>query len=159
MYVQKRWELKILIMLSEEEIEKGKEILSKFMNNEMQRDKLEIDCRCGGWKIGDVYKHLELNPAIKNLLQYIDQLEKYLESISKQLDNVALNQIPIGIKELQEENNEQNKIIDEMANIIKDCDIDCSDICKYRIVRSCEKAPNGCRDCVKQYFEKKVEGK
>ena len=42
-------------MLSKEKIEKAKEIMNKFMNNKIQRDKLERDCRCGGWKIGDVY--------------------------------------------------------------------------------------------------------
>ncbi len=78
--------------MNKEEIEKAKEILNKFINNEIQRDKLERDNRCGGWKIGDTYKHLELNPATETLLQYIDQLEQ--------------------------ENNKQNKIIDEMADKI-----------------------------------------
>ena len=63
-------------MLSKEEIEKAKEISNKFINNEMQRDKLERDCRCGGLKIGYIYKHLELNSAIKTLLQYIQELER-----------------------------------------------------------------------------------
>lgn len=31
-------------------IEENIEILEKFKNNEMQRDKLERDVRCGGWK-------------------------------------------------------------------------------------------------------------
>ena len=38
----------------------------------MQRDKLERDDRCGGWKIGDIYKHLELNTAIETVLQALD---------------------------------------------------------------------------------------
>ena len=54
-------------------IEDDVKVLEKFMNNEMQRDKLERDNRCGGWKIGDIYKLLELNPAINNLLSERDQ--------------------------------------------------------------------------------------
>lgn len=49
-------------------IEENIEILEKFKNNEMQRDKLERDGRCGGWKIGDIYKCLELDNAIGNIL-------------------------------------------------------------------------------------------
>lgn len=49
-------------------IEENIEILEKFKNNEMQRDKLERDGRCGGWKIGDIYKCLELDNAIDNIL-------------------------------------------------------------------------------------------
>ena len=36
------------------DIEEDIKILEKFKNNEMQRDKLERDSRCGGWKIGDI---------------------------------------------------------------------------------------------------------
>ncbi len=49
-------------------IEEDIKILERFKNNEMQRDKLEIDNRCGGWKIGYIYKKLELNIAIEHLL-------------------------------------------------------------------------------------------
>lgn len=49
-------------------IEEDIEILERFKNDEMQRDKLERDNRCGGWKIGDIYKLLELNTAIEHLL-------------------------------------------------------------------------------------------
>ena len=126
-------------MLSKEEIEKAKEKLSKFMNNEMQRDKLERDCRCGGWKIGDVYKHLELNPAIETLLQYINQLEQ--------------------------ENNKQSKIIDEMA---KEMYSNISMLEMAKIGQAINYDPRKmfagisdeeAIDCIKQYFEKKVEEK
>lgn len=50
------------------DIEEDIKILEKFKNNEMQRDKLERDSRCGGWKIGDIYKKLELNIAIDHIL-------------------------------------------------------------------------------------------
>lgn len=54
--------------MKENSIEENIEILEKFKNNEMQRDKLERDGRCGGWKIGDIYKCLELDNAIDNIL-------------------------------------------------------------------------------------------
>ena len=60
---------KLLGLDKKEGIEEDIKILEKFKNNEIQRDKLERDNRCGGWKIGDIYKHLELNIAIENLLQ------------------------------------------------------------------------------------------
>ena len=49
------------------DIEEDIKILEKFKNNEMQRDKLERDNRCGGWKIGDIYKKLELDIAIEHI--------------------------------------------------------------------------------------------
>ena len=120
--------------MSKEEIEKAKEIMNKFKNNEMQRDKLERDCRCGGWKIGDVYKHLELNPAIETLLQYIDQLEQ--------------------------ENNKLNKMIDEMAEFIVSSAVVDDTVCS-RIF--CDNEGNCSykkqKKCTKQYFKEKVEGK
>ena len=74
-------------------IEDDLKVLEKFMNNEIQRDKLERDIRCGGWKMGDIYKHLELNPAIKHILSEreqdkarIKELESKLEEANKQLD-------------------------------------------------------------------------
>ncbi len=101
--------------------------------------------------------------------------EEYLERISKQLDNLAIDQIPIGIKELQQENkrlthtnksykgiiNKQNKIIDEMALAIASYDID-EEICKNQVKVFCDNEPLGvtadvCAKCIKKYFEKKVE--
>ena len=58
------------------------EILNKFKNNEMQRDKLEIS-RYGGWKIGDIYKHLELNPAIETVLSMLKEKDKQIDLMAK----------------------------------------------------------------------------
>ena len=69
------------------EQEKAIEILKKFKDNELQRDKLELN-RTGGWKIGDIYKFLELNPAIETVLNLIkDQTDRinYLENNRKQV--------------------------------------------------------------------------
>ncbi len=64
------------------------EILNKFKNNEMQRDKLEIS-RYGGWKIGDIYKHLELNPAIETVLSMIEKKDKQIDLMA---EHIAFNQ-------------------------------------------------------------------
>lgn len=64
-------------------IEDDVKILEKFKNNEMQRDKLERDNRCGGWKIGDIYKHLELNTAIQNILAEREQKDKRIKELEE----------------------------------------------------------------------------
>ena len=133
--------------MSKEEIEKAKERCNSIVefcknNKECQENKICSDC----------YIEIEDISAIETLLQYIDELEQEVQTLKFIIvcDTDRTNQ-------LEQENNKQSKIIDLMADIIKDCDIDYSYICKYRIVRSCEKAPKGCKNCIKQYFEKKVE--
>ena len=74
---------KLLGLDKKEGIEEDIKILEKFKNNEMQRDKLERDNRCGGWKIGDIYKHLELNIAIENLLQDYERQKQRNEEHQK----------------------------------------------------------------------------
>lgn len=49
-------------------IEEDIKIIENFKNNKLQRDKLEKDSRCGGFKMGEIYKITELNPAIENIL-------------------------------------------------------------------------------------------
>ena len=89
-------------------IEEDIKILERFKNDEMQRDKLERDNRCGGWKIGDIYKLLELNTAIEHILsdytrqkqineehqkingelrKKVKELEKNIEKISESSSN------------------------------------------------------------------------
>ncbi len=65
-------------------IEENIEILEKFKNNEMQRDKLERDVRCGGWKIGDIYKCLELDNAIDNILSDYKRVLKENEILKEE---------------------------------------------------------------------------
>ena len=64
------------------------EILNKFKNSEMQRDKLERG-RDGGWKIGDIYKLLELNPAIETVLSMIEKKDKQIDLMA---EHIAFNQ-------------------------------------------------------------------
>lgn len=70
--------------MKENSIEENIEILEKFKNNEMQRDKLERDSRCGGWKIGDIYKCFELDNAIDNILSDYKRVLKENELLRQQ---------------------------------------------------------------------------
>ena len=65
--------------------EEAIEILKSFKDNQIQRDKLEIDTRCGGWKIGRIYKALELNTAIETVLSLIEEKDKQIDLTSEQL--------------------------------------------------------------------------
>lgn len=70
--------------------EQAIEILKCFKDNKIQRDKLEIDNRCGGWKIGRIYKSLELNTAIETVLSI---LEEQVKTIDLMADDIHGTQI------------------------------------------------------------------
>ena len=124
-------------MLNKKEIKEAEETLNKFCEYD---DNLFLQDEV-------LYEYQD---AIETLLQYIQELE---------ISNKELDKENNRLEKIEFERDKANKIIDEMADIIKDYDIDYSDICKYRFVRHCEKAPTGCKECIKQYFEKKVEEK
>lgn len=115
-------------------MEKDLEILEEFRNNHLQRDKFEIDNRCGGFKMGKIYKLTELNPALEHLIQ--------------------------AYKEQQVELKKKDKIIDELEHIFDNyqlCEYEITD-CTYRkceYIADDEKPP--CRECIKQYLEREVE--
>lgn len=100
-------------------IEENIEILEKFKNNKIQRDKLERDFRCGGWKIGDIYKCFELDNAIDNILSDYKKILKENEILKEEKEQAweewnNLEQGSYGteqklkqqIKELKKENEE-----------------------------------------------------
>ena len=64
------------------------------------------------------------------------------------------------IKKLQTKIDNKDKIINEMASYISNLDVD-EDICKKVKISSCADETSVpascCIDCIKQYFEKKVE--
>lgn len=109
-------------------IEENIEILEKFKNNEMQRDKLERDGRCGGWKIGDIYKCLELDNAIDNILsdykrvlkenellrKDIEGWKKYCEEIREEQTEMSNKncELKFEVEKLQKENIEQKAEIE-----------------------------------------------
>ena len=84
----------------------------------------------GGWEIVD----LEIPQAIET----------------------GLNIIKIKDKEIEK----KDKIIDLMAEYISNLDID-EDICMKNIANTelCNEKYSNCKECIKQYFEKKVEEK
>lgn len=90
-------------------IEEEIEILEKFKNNKIQRDKLERDVRCGGWKIGDIYKCLELDNAIDNILSDYKRVLKENERYKKSdYETICL------------ENNELREITDRIQSEYND---------------------------------------
>lgn len=100
------------------DIEEDIKILEKFKNNEIQRDKLERDSRCGCWKIGDIYKKIELNIAIDHILaereedkNELEEWQKaYQEEKDKQFD-ILRNSIPK--QKVKEKIEENNKLIEK----------------------------------------------
>lgn len=68
--------------------EQAIEILKCFKDNKIQRDKLEIDNRCGGWKIGRIYKSLELNTAIETVLSILEEQEKKIADLQKSVEQI-----------------------------------------------------------------------
>ena len=97
--------------MKENSIEEDIEILERFKNNEMQRDKLERDGRCRGWKIGDVYKQLELNNAIEHILSdYKRVLKENEELMELKISASAEYQI----HNLQEENKKLKEMLKEV---------------------------------------------
>lgn len=94
-------------------IEENIEILEKFKNNEMQRDKLERDGRCGGWKIGDIYKCLELDNAIDNILSDYKRVLKENEEKTTILLAGAekVKQLEKENRKLKEDRNNNNEMV------------------------------------------------
>ena len=88
--------------------------------------------------------------------------------ITREMDKSAdvleeyIQELEISNKELEKENNKLNKIIDEMIKYIADVDTDIfCDTDKYErdIEDNVIGCDEDCEECVKQYFEKKVEEK
>lgn len=88
----------------ESNIEEDIKILERFKNNEMQRDKLERDNRCGAWKIGDIYKHLELNTAINHILAERESDKKRIKELEEENKN-RINREIVDYKRILKINN------------------------------------------------------
>lgn len=100
--------------------EQAIEILKCFKDNKIQRDKLEIDNRCGGWKIGRIYKSLELNTAIETVLSILEKQEKKIADLQKSVKQIYDDYQDIGKMAFNysDKIEKQNKIIDLMAEKI-----------------------------------------
>lgn len=144
--------------------EQAIEILKCFKDNKIQRDKLEIDNRCGGWKIGRIYKSLELNTAIETVLSMLKEKDEQIEEYRKIGLRTYKQQVQTK-KSLKGIINNQNKIIDLMAETISFIDIRTmqrqikEQYCDYikSDVDCCWKTDKNCTDCIKEYFKNKAK--
>ena len=92
----------------------------------------------------------------------IELLKKNTLNINKILNLIkegeAIETLLQYIEQLEQENNKLNKMIDETIKYIATLDIE-EDICSKIENEYCDKMSLGeCECCIKQYFEKKVEG-
>lgn len=137
--------------------EQAIETLKCFKDNEMQRDKLEIDNRCGGWKVGRIYKSLELNIAIETVLSMLKQQELEI-SLLKQThdyDVEMIDEVKGKAVELYNRIQEKEKLINALVDYIAKEDID-ELVCKHIKCVDNEEETN-CRECVKKFFESKIK--
>lgn len=130
--------------------------------NEEEKRNLEnnIEEKFKNMKEKDVLNNLTYKDVLNNLtyaecLFILTPENKYGDEI-KELSLLKLCEI---IEKQQKEIENKDKIIDEMATYIVTLDIE-EDICKKTKNEHCDKMNFGeCEDCIKQYFERKVEGK
>lgn len=90
-----------------------------------------------------------------------EEARKIIDNMSEQELNdfifFALQEVEKENQKLKTELKKKDKIIDEMATYIVTLDIE-EDICEKTKNEHCDKMNFGeCKDCIKQYFEKKVE--
>ena len=132
--------------MSNEEIEKAKDILLR--GNDIESACLIMQEAIWGNLVQVGGRVNIIKVAMRQILNFIEEYknEGYLDVVREKVQLKEKN------KQLEQENNKQSKIIDEMANFILDANY--------------EKNKNSNKDyyikCVnevKQYFEKKVEGK
>lgn len=126
-----------------EEEKKAIEFVQKFEENEIYKDKLEMNVY-GGWKMGDIYK-AELNCNLRIVLNLIQKQQAEL------IEQKKIN------RQLTLEKLKQEMIIDEMAGylaIIRDCpnedkgaNLDCE--------KRCSTSDDIEAECWKLYFENK----
>lgn len=103
------------------DIEEDIKILEKFKNNEMQRDKLERDSRCGGWKIGDIYKKLELNIAIDHILAEREEDKKRIKELEVLEDDLKDKRIVyVDTPEFEEKFIPKQKVKEELEKAEKE---------------------------------------
>ena len=130
--------------LSKEEIEKAKDILNNYKFLFSKNIKENTDTY-----ICNYYTKI-FRDNIEILLQYIQELE---------ISNKELDKENNRLEKIEFEKDMKDKIIDEMAIEIASSD-NYDTFCKEVYPNnSCEVNGIPCWDCVKQYFEKKVEEK
>ena len=131
-------------MLSKEETEKAKETCNSIVNfcnnnKECQENEFCPDC----------YIEIEDVKAIETLLQYIKELE---------ITNAELDKENNRLEKIEFERDKANKMINEMVEEYEyNARCNLNNFCDEEMRK--DKCIQDCRICIKQYFEKKVEGK
>lgn len=103
----------------------------------------------------------EQEEAISTMQHWIDYEKRNKDKIQKADELIEIQETVLSmLKEQQEENKKKDKIIDLIINefykrvkISENCYIQ-----KSKGINDCLKYKN-CKDCIKQYFERKVEEK
>lgn len=90
-----------------------------------------------------------------------EEAREIIDNMSEQELNdfifFALQEVEKENQKLKTELKKKDKMIDEMATYIATLDIE-EDICEKTKNKHCDKMNFGeCEDCIKQYFERKVE--
>lgn len=73
------------------------ESLKDFYNNKLERDKLEINYINGGFKLGSLYKNIEINGAIEAVLNLIEKQQTEIEKKHKIIDLMAEQLVGLAI--------------------------------------------------------------
>ena len=148
--------------MSKEEIEKAKERVSNLGKS------IQANCKEKSNMATSIETFLqytqELEQENKELKKKNDQLENQIEAkeMEHKYDVNMIDEVKGEAVKLYKEIEKQNKIINEMALAIASYDID-EEICKNQVMPLCDKnslevTVDVCVKCLKQYFEKKVEG-
>lgn len=94
--------------------------------------------------------------AIETVLNLLEKKDKEIQ-FQKEINKTEQNRHKQTEKSLKGQLHKKDKIIDEMATYIATLDIE-EDICEKTKNEHCDKMNFGeCEDCIKQYFERKVE--
>lgn len=94
----------------------------------------------------------EIEKAKETMSHWVDYEKQNKEKINKADELIGIQQTLLQyIDQLEQENNKQNKIIDKILSEYATCKI-CLDY-------TCKKRDKNAKECIKQYFEKKVEEK
>ena len=139
-------------MLSKEEIEKAESNLSR--GNDIESACLIMKEVIWGNLVQVGGRVNIVKVAMRQILNFIEEYKDrgYLDVVKEKVQLKEKN------NQLEQENNKQNKIINEMAKVIID-----SSICDYFIRDNCKHYAGEnkklCDECIKQYFEMKVEEK
>ena len=139
-------------MLSKEEIEKARSNLLR--GNDIESACLIMEEVIWNGLVTTSGRVNITKVAMRQILNFIEEYKNkgYLDVVKEKVQLKEKN------NQLEKENKKQDKIIDEMIKVIIDnsiCDYFIKDNCKYYAGEN----KKLCDECIKQYFEEKVDRK